>query len=41
MIACVQDWNLYGVKKDLGKILNMTTLWWGNAKLLPGDKIVW
>jgi len=29
------------VKKDLGNILNMTTLWWGNAKLLPGEKIIW
>jgi hypothetical protein len=34
---CVaQDWVLYGAKKDLASILNMTTLWWGNAKLRPG-----
>ena len=39
--ATLQDWNLYGVKKDLGKILNMTTIWWGNAKLLPGNRIIW
>ena len=37
----VQDWNLYGVKKELGKIINMSTIWWGNAKLLPGNRIIW
>merc|ERR1719329_1333087 len=37
---CVaEDWNFYGPKKDLASILNMTTLWFGNAQIKPGNKI--
>ena len=39
---CVaEDWNFYGPKKDLASILNMTTLWFGNAQIKPGNKIFW
>ena len=35
------DWNLFQAKKDLAPILNMTTVWWGNAKLSPANVITW